>query len=95
MASTKAKGATRLGRDSQAKRLGVKIFGGSNTPAGAVLVRQRGTKFHPGKNVRRAGDDSLFSMIPGVVRFQTRRIAHLRGQRISRTFVHVEPTSKK
>jgi large subunit ribosomal protein L27 len=95
MASTKAKGATRLGRDSEAKRLGVKIFGGSRASAGSVLVRQRGTVFHPGRNVKRGGDDTLFSMADGIVQFKTKKIPHLQGKRIKRTFVHVEPTSKK
>lgn len=67
MAHKKGQGSSRNGRDSNAQRLGVKAFGGEFIPAGGILIRQRGTKFHPGKNVKRARDDSLFSLIDGVV----------------------------
>ena len=73
MSKTKGGGSTRNGRDSKAKRLGVKAFGGTTVPAGAILVRQRGTKFHPGENVGRGGDDTLFATASGVVTFGTRR----------------------
>lgn len=71
MAHKKGMGSTRNGRDSQSKRLGVKCFGGQLVPAGAILVRQRGTRFHPGFNVGRGGDDTLYARIRGVVRFET------------------------
>ncbi|OGY96722.1 MAG: 50S ribosomal protein L27, partial [Candidatus Komeilibacteria bacterium RIFOXYD2_FULL_37_8] len=58
------------GRDSQSKRLGVKLFAGQHASAGSILIRQRGTKFHPGENVGRAKDDSLFAKISGVVKFR-------------------------
>ncbi|HEY9787224.1 MAG TPA: 50S ribosomal protein L27 [Candidatus Obscuribacterales bacterium] len=73
MAHKKGAGSTRNGRDSQPKRLGVKRFGGQTVLAGNILVRQRGTRFHPGANVLRAGDDSLYAVIDGVVKFESQR----------------------
>jgi large subunit ribosomal protein L27 len=70
MAHKKGVGSSRNGRDSESKRLGVKAFGGQVVKAGSILVRQRGTKFHPGKNVGKGGDDTLFALIPGVVKFE-------------------------
>ncbi len=70
MAHKKGQGSSRNGRDSQSKRLGVKTFGGEYVTAGSILVRQRGTKFHPGRNVGRGGDDTLFALIDGVVKFE-------------------------
>jgi len=73
MSKTKGGGSTRNGRDSNAQRLGVKAFGGSEITAGTIIVRQRGTKFHPGKNVGKGKDDTLFSLVDGTVEFgQTR-----------------------
>ena len=72
MSKTKGGGSTRNGRDSNAQRLGVKAFGGQTVTAGSILIRQRGTKFHPGKNVGRGGDDSLFALDDGSVQFGTR-----------------------
>jgi large subunit ribosomal protein L27 len=69
MSKTKGGGSTRNGRDSNAQRLGVKAFGGTEITAGTILVRQRGTKFHPGKNVGKGKDDTLFSLIDGSVEF--------------------------
>lgn len=69
MASKKGVSSSRNGRDSNAKRLGVKRFGGQNVAAGEILVRQRGTKFHPGANVGRGGDDTLFALVGGEVAF--------------------------
>ena len=69
MAHTKAGGSTSLGRESQSKRLGVKIFAGQLIKAGMVIVRQRGTKFFPGVGVKRGSDDTLFAIIPGIVKF--------------------------
>ena len=69
MAHKKGQGSTRNGRDSQSKRLGVKKYGGQIVRAGNILVRQRGTKFHPGINVGRGGDDTLFALTDGVVTF--------------------------
>jgi large subunit ribosomal protein L27 len=73
VSKTKGGGSTRNGRDSKSKRLGVKAYGGTTVPAGAILVRQRGTKFHPGENVGRGGDDTLFATAAGVVMFGTRK----------------------
>ncbi len=70
MAHKKGVGSSRNGRDSNPKYLGVKRFGGENVQAGTILVRQRGTKFHPGTNVKRAKDDTLFSLVDGVVKFE-------------------------
>jgi large subunit ribosomal protein L27 len=73
MSKTKGGGSTRNGRDSHAQRLGVKEFAGTSVRAGSILVRQRGTRFHPGLNVGRGGDDTLFAKIDGKVQFGTRR----------------------
>ncbi len=73
MAHKKGQGSTRNGRDSNAQRLGVKRFGGEKVSAGSILVRQRGTKFHPGTNVKRGGDDTLFAVADGVVKFEVGR----------------------
>lgn len=69
-ASKKGVGSSRNGRDSEAKRLGVKRGDGQFVNAGSILVRQRGTKIHPGNNVGRGGDDTLFALISGVVKFE-------------------------
>ena len=73
MAHKKGAASTRNGRDSQAKRLGVKVFGGQTVKAGAIIVRQRGTRLHPGLNVKRGGDDTLFATAAGVVKFHRMR----------------------
>jgi large subunit ribosomal protein L27 len=73
MAHKKGASSSRNGRDSAAKRLGVKRFGGQLVNAGEILVRQRGTKFHPGLNVGRGGDDTLFALAAGAVEFGSRR----------------------
>lgn len=70
MASKKSGGTSANGRDSQSKRLGVKCFGGQIVKAGSIIVRQRGTRVMPGLNVKRGGDDSLFALRPGTVRFE-------------------------
>ena len=73
MSKTKGGGSTRNGRDSNAQRLGVKTFGGSTVKAGSILVRQRGTKFHPGLNVGKGDDDTLFALTAGTVQFASRK----------------------
>ena len=83
MSKTKGGGSTRNGRDSQAKRLGVKVYDGGIVTAGAIIVRQRGTKFHPGMNVGRGGDDTLFATADGKVKF---------GERKGRKVVDILPT---
>jgi len=86
MAHKKAGGSSRNGRDSQAKRLGVKVFGGQGIGAGAIIVRQRGTQFHAGDNVGMGRDHTLFSLVTGTVRFD------VKGPRSRRT-VNVEPSA--
>ena len=73
MAHKKGASASRNGRDSNAQRLGVKRFGGQLVKAGEIIVRQHGTHFHPGNNVGRGGDDTLFALAAGAVTFGTRR----------------------
>ena len=73
MSKTKGGGSTRNGRDSTSKRLGVKVFDGGRVQAGAIIVRQRGTRFHPGDNVGRGGDDTLFALADGSVKFGSRK----------------------
>lgn len=72
MSKTKAGGSTKNGRDSKAKRLGPKVFDGQVVNAGTVIVRQRGTRIHPGENVGRGSDDTLFAMTPGVIKYGAR-----------------------
>ena len=83
MAHKKGVGSTKNGRDSNPKFLGVKVYGGEFIKAGGIIVRQRGTKFHPGLNVGRGSDDTLFAKTTGTVRFATTT-----GDR---KFVHVDP----
>ena len=82
MSKTKGGGSTRNGRDSNAQRLGVKAYDGTLVSAGSIIVRQRGTHFHPGENVGRGGDDTLFATIDGHVKF---------GRRAGRKLVDVLP----
>jgi large subunit ribosomal protein L27 len=76
MAHKKGQGSVRNGRESHSKRLGIKVYGGTPVTAGSILVRQRGTRYHPGRNVGRGRDDTLFALAAGVVVFdrQGRRI---------------------
>ena len=73
MSKTKGAGSTKNGRDSQSKRLGVKAYDGEAVTAGSIIVRQRGTRIHPGRNVGRGGDDTLFATADGQVKFGSRR----------------------
>lgn len=73
MSKTKGGGSTRNGRDSQSKRLGVKRFDGQSVTTGTILVRQRGTRIHPGENVGIGGDDTLFALANGTVKFGSRK----------------------
>lgn len=84
MASKKGVGSTKNGRDSNPQFLGVKRYAGQEVTAGSILVRQRGTKIHPGRNVGRGKDDTLFALIPGTVSFRDRR---------DRKLVEVLPTA--
>lgn len=91
MAHTKAKGSTRLGRDSESKRLGVKIFGGQLARAGAIIIRQRGTKYHPGKNVGIGKDHTIFAKTPGVVIFESKIKPNFAGKTKKKVLISVEP----
>ena len=86
MAHKKGVGSTKNGRDSKPKMLGVKVYGGEFIKAGGIIVRQRGTKFHPGLNVGRGNDDTLFAKVTGQVRF-----AKSQGDR---KYVHVDPAAE-
>ena len=83
MAHKKGVGSTKNGRDSNPKMLGIKVYGGQVIQAGGIIVRQRGTKYHPGDNVGRGGDDTLFAKVNGTVRFS--------DTRNNRKLVHVDP----
>ena len=94
MAHKKAGGSTSLGRDSQSQRLGIKLSGGSLAKIGSIIVRQRGTKFHPGINTVRAGDDTIFAKAAGIVSFKTRKVRKFNGNLKATTYVHVTPQLK-
>ncbi|MCE2716464.1 MAG: 50S ribosomal protein L27 [Pseudomonadota bacterium] len=85
MATKKAGGSSRNGRDSESKRLGVKCFGGQHVISGNIIVRQRGTKFHPGQNVGMGKDHTIFATVEGVVEFSKGRL--------NRSFVSVVPVA--
>ncbi len=89
MAHKKAGGSTSNGRDSVSKRLGVKLSDGQPTRAGQIIIRQRGTKFHPGVNVRRGNDDTLYSAVDGIVKFQKKMAKNFVGALKKRTYVNV------
>jgi large subunit ribosomal protein L27 len=90
MAHRKAGGSTQLGRDSISKRLGVKKFGGEKVKTGNIIIRQRGTKFRAGRNVKRGSDDTLFAMADGVVKFTAKKIRKFTGKLERVKFVNVE-----
>jgi large subunit ribosomal protein L27 len=89
MAHTKAKGTSKLGRESAAQRLGVKIFGGAKVIAGQIIIRQRGTKWHAGDGVARGGDDTLFALRDGVVKYSTKKMVAFTGNQDARRVVSV------
>ena len=91
MAKTKATGATKLGRDSQPKYLGIKLSEGEKAKVGSIIIRQRGTKFFPGRNVKRGGDDTLYSLKEGLVRFTTKRKKRFNNTQRKVKIVNVEP----
>ncbi len=74
MAHKKGQGSSRNGRDSNSQRLGIKVYGGESILAGGIIVRQRGTQFHPGHNVGRGKDDTLFALADGTVQFRGRKV---------------------
>lgn len=93
MAHTKAKGSTRLGRDSKSKRLGVKLYGGEVVKPGNIIIRQRGAKFYPGKNVRRGSDDTLYATKVGAVKFTLKSKISFNGLKKKKRVVEVRPLS--
>lgn len=90
MAHKKAAGSTQLGRESESKRLGVKIYGGQPVKAGQIIIRQRGTKYRPGINVRQGQDDTLYAAIDGTVAFKRKKIKSFTGRLASATFIHIQ-----
>lgn len=90
MAHTKAGGTTKNVRDSQPQYLGVKLYAGQMAQSGSILVRQRGTKILPGKNVRRGKDDTLYSISRGIVKFSTKRKVNFNGKKKTLPLVSVE-----
>lgn len=93
MSHKKAGGSTRLGRDSNAQRLGVKVHDGELINTGSIIVRQRGTRFHPGKNVRKGKDDTLFATAAGKVKFAERKKMRFDGNLKNAKFVDVVATA--
>ncbi|MBI4133074.1 50S ribosomal protein L27 [Candidatus Uhrbacteria bacterium] len=89
MAHKKAGGSTQLGRDSQGQRLGVKLSDGQVVRVGNIIIRQRGTTYVPGQNVRRGSDDTLFALANGVVKFARRKLTDFRGVPRWKSVVHV------
>lgn len=90
MAHKKAAGSTQLGRESESKRLGVKIYAGQPARPGQIIIRQRGTHYHPGNNVRRGSDDTLYAVLGGLVTFSTRTVKNFTGKLTKRKFVGVK-----
>ena len=98
MATKKAAGSTSLGRDSAGRRLGVKITDGQWAKAGSIIIRQRGTKYHPGVNVEKGKDDTLFAIKSGFVKFTTKKLKKFDGNLKSNKIVNIvlkEPVAKK
>lgn len=93
MAHVKAGGSTRLGRDSQSKRLGIKVFGGQNILKGQIILRQRGLKYHPGKNVDVGKDHTIYAMSNGIVKFSKKKVMRFTGALQQKTIVHVVPAA--
>jgi len=89
MAHKKAGGSTALGRDSQSQRLGVKLQDGEYAKAGSIIIRQRGTKYRAGKNVRLGKDDTLFSLVSGLVKYTTKKIKKYNNRLVSAKIVNV------
>ena len=90
MAHTKAKGSSKLGRDSQAKRLGIKLFGGEKVRTGGIIVRQKGTKYRAGKNVKTGRDYTLYAACDGVVNFKEKKVRRFNNKLAPAQFVNVK-----
>lgn len=95
MAHKKAGGSTSNGRDSQSKRLGVKLSDGQYAKTGAIIIRQRGTKYHPGLNVQKGKDDTLFATINGLVKFTTKKVNKFNNRLKTTKFVNITPIEQK
>ena len=91
MAKTKSAGSTKLGRDSQAQYLGVKLYTGQIAKPGSIIIRQRGTKFIPGKNVRRGKDDTLYAIKSGTVKFRTIKKVNFDNRKRIAKIVEIHP----
>lgn len=91
MAHKKAGGSTTLGRESASKRLGVKIQDGDYAKVGSILIRQRGTKYHPGTNVKIGSDDTLFAVVAGIVKFTTKKLRKFNNKLKEAKIVNVVP----
>ena len=89
MAHKAAGTSTALGRDSASQRLGVKLFGGQKVSAGQIIVRQRGTKYKPGRNVRLGSDDTIYAAVKGVVKFTSKKLKRFTGTLARKTIVEV------
>jgi len=94
MSHTKSGGSTKNLKDSQAKRLGVKVFGGQKVTAGSIVIRQRGTKFHPGENTGMGTDHTIFAKIDGEVKFTEKKQKKYDGRIFKDKFVNIVPESK-
>jgi large subunit ribosomal protein L27 len=94
MAHTKSLGSTKLGRDSESKRLGIKINHGQIAKAGEIILRQRGNRYLTGRNVRRAGDDTLYAGLTGVVQYKQTKKMNFDGSRRYAKIVHVVASAK-
>jgi large subunit ribosomal protein L27 len=92
MAHKAAGGSTSLGRDSQSQRLGIKKYAGEVVRPGNIIVRQRGTKIHPGLNVMKGSDDTIFATANGTVSYKTKKVPRYSGKLVNRTYVHVTAT---
>ncbi len=95
MSKTKQGGSSRLGRDSAAQRLGIKVNAGQNVKTGMIIVRQRGTKYLLGKNVKKGSDDTIYAMKDGVVKFSSKSKKLFNGSRRMAKVVSVEPAKSK
>ena len=89
MAHKKAGGSSSLGRDSKSKRLGVKLSDGQTAKTGSIIIRQRGTKYHPGENVKKGKDDTLFATMNGKVKFKSKKMRKFDGRLVNNKTVNV------
>jgi len=94
MSHTKAGGSSKNGRDSNAQRLGVKLYGGQVAKAGDIIVRQRGAKWEPGLNVKVGKDDTIYAQIAGFIKYTEKRLTKFTGQKKRKTIVNVEPITQ-